>query len=108
MVRKLSKLKFSFFFTNLYFVAIQSSKTDIVSILINNGSNVNWKDNNGLTPIIYGTPFKNWYSELILNFKLASQNGNNETVRLLLQNGALIDSPDIFGQTALYYGENIV
>ncbi len=61
-----------------------------------------------MTPIIYGTPFKNLYSELILNFKLASKYGNNETVRLLIQNGALIDSTDLFGRTALYYGEKIV
>ena len=34
-------------------------RTDIVRILIKNGSNVNWRDNSGITPIMIGNTLNN-------------------------------------------------
>ena len=80
-----------------------------MSILIKNGSNVNWRDNSGILPIMIGNPSNIWLSEFIFNFHLASARfGNTETVKLLLDKGASVESTDNVGRTALYYGEKIV
>jgi ankyrin repeat protein len=82
-------------------------RTDIVSILIKNGSNVNWRDNFGILPIMFGNTLNNWLSLFIFNFKLASAYGRTDIVKLLLDKGASVESSNRYNETALFYGTQI-
>ena len=58
-------------------IASQNGHTEIVSILLQNGANVNMQNNNGNPPLT-----------------IASQIGHTETVSILLLNGAHVNTQD--------------
>jgi len=60
----------------------------MVELLVNNGANVNQKNNYGDTPLMYAT-------------RIASSYGNNEIITFLLEHGADPNAHDERGQTAL-------
>lgn len=66
--------------------AVASDNEEIVSILINAGTNVNIPDRDSITPLI-----------------LASNLGNISIVRLLISNGSNVNHKDRMGTTALHY-----
>jgi len=58
---------------------------NIIKLLVNEGADINSKDNNGITPLM-----------------AASMKGNLKAVNFLLSNGAKIDSYDYSKETALF------
>ena len=74
-----------FGWTPLHYAAI-GGHIKCIQLLLNNGAELNAKDNANRTPLHF-----------------AAKNGHKECVALLLQNGAKIDEKDTSGLTPLHY-----
>ncbi|XP_065346540.1 uncharacterized protein LOC135943804 [Cloeon dipterum] len=72
---------------SIFQYAVQSNNTDLVQGLLDRGSNVNSKDNYGVTALHLA----------------AGSNGNSEIVKILLEKGAKVNAQNKDKQTALHY-----
>jgi len=70
--------------TALQYAILKEADITVIEELIKNGANINIKDNNELTPLMY-----------------AANNGHFEAAKLLIKSGANVNSQDNSGQTAL-------
>jgi len=102
-----------------------SEKGDIkkVTLLLENGADVNTKDNDGWTPLMHAA--EKGHKEVVelliekgadVNIQdedgwtalmFASQNGHKEVVELLIEKGADVNAKDYFGLTALMFAEGM-
>ncbi|MCP5491888.1 MAG: ankyrin repeat domain-containing protein [Chlamydiales bacterium] len=78
-------IKWGLFERSVLHYAVKRGYKDIVNVLLDNGSNIGAKDNDGQTPL-----------------HLAVANGRNDIALLLLDKGANIEAKDIRGQTPLH------
>ena len=77
---------------------------EVAKVLLDAGANIESKDIDGCTPLIYGIFFNNWFNlnNILFCFK-ASANGHIEVAELLVERGADIES-EWYGKTPLIYG----
>lgn len=99
-------VKIKFCYSSIFFTSILGSM-DTVKSLIEHGTDVNVKDNNGFTPLDIAIMFGNCLNEMkfydmsrFLKFWFIL--GDTNIAKLLLDNGAAIDGRDRNGWTPLH------
>ena len=92
----------------IYFLFIASSNghIEVVKELLNRGANIEEKDNDGTTPLIYGIFLQlfNHFKWFIYFLFIACSDGHIEAVKELLNRGANIEQKDKYGYTPLIWG----
>lgn len=99
-------------------VAIQDDRTDIIKILLENGANVNAKNNNGATAfgiavmmgnieivklfLKAGADVNSYYAGMS-SLQIAITNRNKDVFKLLIENDANVNALSDGGQTALHF-----
>ncbi|KAF7550502.1 hypothetical protein G7Z17_g5661 [Cylindrodendrum hubeiense] len=98
--------------------AIREGQEAIVKLLIENGTDVEYKDSFGLTPLFLSVTYgQEAIVKLLLengadieskdvnmqtSLSWTAEKGHEAIVKLLLENGAAVESKDVFGQTPLF------
>ena len=77
---------------------------DLIQLFLNNGSNINHKNNYGNNSLIEGI-FTFVPLNLLIIFKIASWRGRLTAVQLLITDGVYVNHRNNFGDNALKWGE---
>jgi len=70
--------------------AVEKGDSGVVAFLVEHGADVNAKDNNGITPLMY-----------------AVEKGDSEVVAFLVEHGAKVNAKDNYGDTPISYARSL-